>query len=168
MAYSHTDYDGRYAYDYAEEGEDPYIVVNQDYWKGRWWEGELQVTGSPIDGHTFTAGTEARYNVRQDQANWDEEVYLDDSSRSHNWGFYLQDEFKPLEKLTFIGGVRYDDYSTFGGTVNPRAALIYDLCEDTILKFLYGEAFLRRTPMNCTIMTEATPRSRPWNWIRRR
>lgn len=141
VAYNHTDYDGRYAYDYAEDGNEPDIVVNHDFWKGHWWEGEVQVTGNPIVGHTFTVGTEARYNVSQDQANWDEEVYLDDSRHGHNWGIYIQDEFKLLEKLTFIGGVRYDDYSTFGGSTNPRLALIYDLFEDTIIKFLYGEAF---------------------------
>ncbi len=128
-------------YDYAEEGDEPYIVVNRDYWKGRWWEGELQVTGSPVAGHLLTAGTEARYNARQDQANWDEEVYLDDSRHSSNWGIYVQDEFKPLERLTFVGGVRYDEYSTFGGDTNPRLALIYDLLENTVLKLLYGTAF---------------------------
>jgi len=141
LAYSSYDYDGRYVYDYAEEGDEPDIVLNRDYWKGRWWEGELQVTGSPVIGHTLTAGVEARYSVRQDQANWDREVYLDDARHSNNWGIYVQDEFKPLEKLTFIGGVRHDEYSTFGGTTNPRLALIYDLFEDTVLKLLYGTAF---------------------------
>jgi iron complex outermembrane receptor protein len=141
VAYSHYNYDGQFVYDYAEEEEEPDIVLNHDYWKGRWWEGELQVTGSPIIGHTLTAGTEARYNVRQDQANWDEEIHLDDSRHSNNWGLYVQDEFKPLERLTFIGGVRYDDYSTFGSATNPRLALIYDLLENTALKLLYGTAF---------------------------
>ena len=140
-AYSQSDYDGRYVYDYAEDGDEPYIVVNKDYWRGRWWEGELQVTGSPIDGHTIIAGAEIHYNTRQDQANWDEEVYLDDTRHSHNWGVYIQDEFKLFEKLTFVGGLRHDEYSTFGGATNPRLALIYNLFEDTVLKFLYGEAF---------------------------
>jgi len=141
VAYSHSNYDGRYVYDYAEEGEEPDIVVNHDYWKGRWWEGELQLSGNPVAGHTLTTGMEMRYNVRQDQANWDEEVYLDDSRHSRNWGFYIQDKFEVLEKLTFVGGVRYDEYSTFGRATNPRLALIYDLLEDTTLKLLYGEAF---------------------------
>lgn len=140
-AYAHFNYDGRYVYDYAEDGDDPGIVVNHDSWKGRWWEGELQVTGSPIDGHTVTAGTEIRYNVRQDQANGDEQIYLEDHRHSRNWGLYVQDEIKLLEKLTFVGGLRYDEYSTIDGTTNPRLALIYSLFEDTALKLLYGEAF---------------------------
>jgi iron complex outermembrane receptor protein len=38
-------------------------------------------------------------------------------------------------------GVRYDYYSAFGSAVNPRAALIYNLFEQTTLKFLYGQAY---------------------------
>jgi len=142
VAYNHYNYDGRYVYDYADEGDDPYIVVNHDYWKGRRWEGEVQVIGQPVAGHTFTAGSEFLYHVRQDQACWDEDVYLDDSRHGKDWGIYIQDEFKPLENLTFVGGVRYDRYESFGGTTNPRLALIYNvLCDTTYLKLLYGEAF---------------------------
>ncbi|MBP7052373.1 MAG: TonB-dependent receptor [Phycisphaerae bacterium] len=141
-AYGHSDYDGRYVYDWAEEGDEPYIVVNKDYWKGRWWEGELQWIGNPVEGHVVTAGTEVRYNARQDQACWDiEETYLDDSRHSDNWGVYLQDEFTLLASLKLIGGIRYDKYSTFGGATNPRLALIYNPFEHTTLKLLYGKAF---------------------------
>ncbi len=140
-SYGHSNYDGQYVYDYAEEDDDPYTVVTRDYWKGRWWEGELQLTASPVDEHTITVGTEIRYNARQDQACWDEVVYLDDSRHSDNWGVYVQDEFQLFEKLKLVGGVRHDEYSTFGGATNPRLALIYDPFEDTTLKLLYGQAF---------------------------
>lgn len=39
------------------------------------------------------AGTEYRYNARQDQANLDLEVYLDDRQSSYLWALYAQDEF---------------------------------------------------------------------------
>jgi outer membrane receptor for ferrienterochelin and colicins len=38
-------------------------------------------------------------------------------------------------------GLRYDHYSTFGTTTNPRAALIYSPWEGTSIKFLYGQSF---------------------------
>ena len=38
-------------------------------------------------------------------------------------------------------GLRYDHYSTFGGTTNPRAALIYNPWAKTTFKFLYGQSF---------------------------
>ncbi|MGE5297502.1 MAG: TonB-dependent receptor plug domain-containing protein [Solirubrobacterales bacterium] len=142
IAYNHHSYNGQYVYDYAEEGEEPDIVLNRDYWKSRYWEGELQLIGSPITGHTFTGGFEGRINLRQDQASWDEEeVFLDDSRDSDNWGVYIQDEFKPFEKLTIVGGLRYSEYNICDDSVNPRLALIYDLLENTVLKLLYGSAF---------------------------
>lgn len=141
LAYTHYNYDGDWVYDYAEEGDSPDIVVNKDYWKGRWWEGEIQVVGEPLIGHMLTAGAEFRCNRRQDQANWDEDVYLDDSRHSDNWGLYIQDEFKIFAETTLVGGLRYDRYDTFGGTTNPRLAVIQNLWDDTTLKLLYGRAF---------------------------
>ena len=141
VAYTRYDYDGQWPSDYAEENEPPYLVVNEDSWDGRWWEGELQVVGEPMSGHRLTAGSEFRYNVRQDQANWDEEVYLDDSRHSKNWGIYVQDEFKVFDQTTLIGGLRYDWYDSFGGTTHPRLALLQELDEHTMLKLLYGKAF---------------------------
>ncbi len=139
-AYHHYDYDGRYVYDYSED-ETPDLVVNKDFYRGRWWDSELQVTARPFERHIVTAGGEFRYNARQDQANWDEEVYLDDSRHSRNWGLYIQDEFRVLDDVTLVAGVRYDRYDTFGGSTNPRLAMIYDVTEDTALKLLYGRAF---------------------------
>ncbi len=139
-AYHHYNYDGRYVYDCSED-ETPDIVVNKDFYRGRWWDSELQVTARPFEKHTLTAGGEFRYNARQDQANWDEEVYLDDSRHSKNWGLYIQDEFRVLDDVTLVAGVRYDHYDTFGGSTNPRLAMIYDVSEDTALKLLYGRAF---------------------------
>jgi len=141
LAYNHYNHDGHWPLDYAEAGEAPNIVVNNDYRKGRWWDGEIQVVGQPLAGHTLTAGSELRCNRHQDQANWDEAVYLDNSRHSDNWGLYIQDEFKVLDATTVVGGLRYDRYETFGGTTNPRLAVIQDLWEDTTLKLLYGQAF---------------------------
>ena len=142
VVYHHYDYDGTWPYNYAEEGEDPDIVVNGDSWIGQWWETELQFISEPIEKHRLTWGAEGRYNIRQDQKAWDEStIYLDDRRHSTNWGIYFQDEFTVLNNLTFIGGVRYDNYETFGGTVNPRLAFIYDILENTTIKLLYGKAF---------------------------
>jgi outer membrane receptor for ferrienterochelin and colicins len=141
MAYNQRDYDGWWANDYAEEGQDPDIVVSRDRWRGSWWDGEVQVVGRPLDRHTVTVGTEARYNTHQDQRAWsDDGTYLDDCRHSVNWGVYAQDEFRLLEDLALIGGVRHDEYDTFGST-NPRLGLIYDLSKETTVKALYGQAF---------------------------
>ena len=138
--YHHYNYDGAYVFD------DGGLYTNKDNGRGRWWESELQFIARPIENHKVTWGVEGRYNARQDQKNWDSDVYLDDQRHSKNWGIYIQDEWTFLEKWTFVGGVRYDNYDTFGGTTNPRLALIYRHSANTTLKLLYGQAFRAPNP----------------------
>ncbi len=56
-------------------------------------------------------------------------------------GIYLQHEGQWTDGLRTTAGVRFDDYSDFGSTVNPRAALIYEASPATTFKVMYGEAF---------------------------
>jgi len=134
-SYHHYNYDGAYVYD------DSGLYINKDRARGRWWESELQFIAKPIENHKLTWGIEDRYNATQDQKNWDSDIYLDDHRHSNNWGVYVQDEWKIFDKWTFTGGVRHDEYGTFGGTTNPRLALIYQHSDATTLKLLYGRAF---------------------------
>ncbi len=66
---------------------------------------------------------------------------LDSRESSKEWAAYLQDEFRIHPKLILNAGVRYDHYSTFGGTTNPRLGLIWMPRESTAAKLLYGRAF---------------------------
>jgi outer membrane receptor for ferrienterochelin and colicins len=43
-------------------------------------------------------------------------------------------------------GIRYDHYSLFGGSTNPRLGLIYHVFRPTTLKVLYGTAFRAPEP----------------------
>ena len=52
-----------------------------------------------------------------------------------------QDEWQIADDWQLTAGVRYDDYSDFGGTVNPRVALVWDINEQITSKLLYGKAF---------------------------
>jgi outer membrane receptor protein involved in Fe transport len=54
---------------------------------------------------------------------------------------YLQDEWQLLEHVNLTTGVRYDHYSDFGDTVNPRAGLVWSFLDNADLKLLYGQAF---------------------------
>ncbi len=67
-------------------------------------------------------------------------VYLPDTHRSI-WSFAFQDEWQFAENWQLTAGVRYDRYSDFGGTINPRAALIWTINPRLITKLMYGEAF---------------------------
>jgi iron complex outermembrane receptor protein len=138
LAYDRYYYHGDYLFDY------PPLTLNNDVARGERWDGEFQLITRLLPRQTLTLGAEYRYNFRQRLRNFDRDpffVYLDKSDRSRNWALYVQDEVALLPHLTFQAGVRYDHYESFGGTTNPRLALIYNPWRDTTLKFLYGTAF---------------------------
>jgi outer membrane receptor protein involved in Fe transport len=54
---------------------------------------------------------------------------------------YAQDEWKFVKDWMLTAGVRHDSYSDFGGTTNPRLALVWDATLDLAAKLLYGRAF---------------------------
>ncbi len=54
---------------------------------------------------------------------------------------FIQDEWKLIRDWSLTAGVRYDHYSDFGNTVNPRLALVWDTANNLTTKLLYGRAF---------------------------
>lgn len=62
-------------------------------------------------------------------------------TRRKNNYLYLQDEWNLAKDWTMTAGLRHDHYSDFGGTTNPRLALVWDARYDLTAKFLYGRAF---------------------------
>ncbi len=67
-------------------------------------------------------------------------VFLPSTHRSI-WSSVVQDEWRLANDWQLTAGVRYDDYSDFGSTVNPRAALVWDINQQLTSKLLYGKAF---------------------------
>jgi len=67
-------------------------------------------------------------------------VFLVDTSRTVNY-LSLQDEWHVVKDIDLTAGVRYDDYSDFGSTTNPRIALVWAADEKLTTKLLLGSAF---------------------------
>ncbi len=135
LAFDRHRYQGTYPY------ED---VVQQDLQSGDWTTLEAQYVRPLGRKHKVVVGGEFRLNTRQDQALYDVDPfqsYLDDQRSSSVWAVFIQDEFRLTNRLLLNAGLRHDSYDTFGGTTNPRAALIYTLDQRTTLKALYGQAF---------------------------
>lgn len=55
--------------------------------------------------------------------------------------FFTQDEWSIANDWALTAGIRYDSYSDFGDTWNPRAALVWQTAYNLTSKFLYGRAF---------------------------
>jgi len=82
---------------------------------------------SPIDGTlTEVTGTDL--------------VFLPNSHRSI-WSVALQDEWQLASDWQLTAGIRFDHYSDFGSTINPRVALVWNVSEQLSTKLLYGQAF---------------------------
>jgi len=54
---------------------------------------------------------------------------------------FLQDQWNFANDWSLTAGARYDRYSDFGNTFNPRAALIWEARYDLTAKLMYGSAF---------------------------
>lgn len=135
LSYQYYDYHGHYIYD------DGGLYTNQDSQIGHWAIGEFMLIKQMNDSHKIVTGAETQYNFKQDQKNWDSDIYLDDQRQTRSWGIFIQDEILLTDTLTAFVGVRRDEYEYIGNSINPRAALIYKLTEDTTLKLMAGKAF---------------------------
>ena len=68
------------------------------------------------------------------------EVWMPEEDRTSYYVF-VQDEWQFAQNWQLVSGIRFDDYSDFGSTINPRTALIWATTDSITTKFLYGRAF---------------------------
>jgi iron complex outermembrane receptor protein len=69
--------------------------------------------------------------------------------------FFIQDIWDISDNLRLAMGARYDDYSDFGESFNPRAALVWEFIKGYDLKVMYGRAF--RAPTFQELYTQNNP-----------
>jgi outer membrane receptor protein involved in Fe transport len=63
-----------------------------------------------------------------------------------NIGGFAQIQSEWSDRLSTIAGLRFDYNEDYHETLNPRAGAIYNLADNTVLKALYGQAFLAPSP----------------------
>jgi iron complex outermembrane receptor protein len=93
--------------------------------------------------HQLVLGGEYQRNALQAQGAGDSTagtVTFYDNTRGDNWGVFAQDEIRLSSRVLANAGLRYDRYPSFGGTLNPRLALIYHHAGSAV-KLLAGRAF---------------------------
>ncbi len=59
----------------------------------------------------------------------------------NNYFAFIQDTWTIHSAWELTLGLRYDHYSDFGSTINPRIGLVWEARKDFIAKLLYGSAF---------------------------
>jgi iron complex outermembrane receptor protein len=132
------------AVDNASGSPVDYTYINKDGSKSQWYGAELLVSHRIGGAHRVSGGGEYRNTFRLNQWNYDENPYflaLDDQRTEHLYALFLEDEIVLGGGVTLIAGIRYDHYDTFGGTTNPRLAVLWTPRSGTTLKLLYGSAF---------------------------
>jgi iron complex outermembrane receptor protein len=67
-------------------------------------------------------------------------VSMTPHSRNLTYAF-IQDEWAFAKDWALTAGVRHDQYSDFGGTTNPRLALVWDAAYNVVVKVMHGTAF---------------------------
>lgn len=92
----------------------------------------LLTAGAPSNDLAFNGGSVVDYYARQS--------HMLPHRRKLDYVF-LQDEWNFVRDWTLTAGVRRDVYSDFGGTTNPRLALVWDATINLTAKLLYGQAF---------------------------
>jgi outer membrane receptor for ferrienterochelin and colicins len=119
-------------------------------YNGQWWDSEIKLSRSLPHDSTLTFGTEITDNFRVDEFNLDPDISpaaTKVSAKSVNWAVYAQLDSEINRKFSVSAGVRYDYYNSgFGGSTNPRIALIYHPASSTTAKLLYGSAFRAPVP----------------------
>ncbi|MBQ0719665.1 MAG: TonB-dependent receptor [Gammaproteobacteria bacterium] len=81
-------------------------------------------------------------------------IFLNENERENSYAF-VQDVWHLADDWEFTAGLRFDHYSDFGDTANPRAALVWSARHNLTVKALYGEAF--RAPSFAETGEQANP-----------
>ncbi|MBL4708402.1 MAG: TonB-dependent receptor, partial [Flavobacteriales bacterium] len=81
-------------------------------------------------------------------------VFLPEDNRENRY-IFIQDVWHLANDWELTAGVRYDHYSDFGDTVNPRLALVWSTRHNLTSKLLYGEAF--RAPSFAETRVQSNP-----------
>ncbi len=117
--------------------------------------GDLMVVYKGLKPHSIIAGIAGEYQDEHDikhMANHNPGFlpYFENVSDLFGWekpearnlmACYIQDIWEPTDHIRGTFGARYDYYSDFGGTFNPRISLSWDFIKNYNLRLLYGTAF---------------------------
>ena len=140
------DRNGLYVFPPGYFGDQP-ITLDQGYQETTMLAA-ADVHWRPLPRHQLLFGLEAK-QVEVDEASWAFQGFLlplpptwmDTDTRRRVISAIVQDEFRAGERLSLTATLRYDDYDDVGAYASPRAAAVWRIDDQNILKFQYAQAF---------------------------
>lgn len=115
---------------------------------------EFEARESKNFGPGVIDGTQAVVDGTLTDVSGTANVYGPNTIRTMNY-FSAQDEWTLSRQWELTAGARYDHYSDFGKTINPRLGLVWQTRFDLSTKFLYGRAF--RAPSVSELYSQNNP-----------
>jgi outer membrane receptor protein involved in Fe transport len=109
-----------------------WLINSNNHWQaGFTYENTGNTDNALINNHTFDSKLHYLRGADSFTNNQDRDIF----------GLYIQHRHRLHTHLNMILGLRYDHYSDFGNTLNPRGALIYTTPWQDQIKLMYGRAF---------------------------
>ncbi len=123
------------------------ITMDQDYRETSYF-GAADVHWRPAPRHEVLLGLEAK-QIQVDEASWTfrnffhplPPTWLDTTTQRRILSAIVQDAFRLSDALTLTATLRYDDYDDVGAYASPRAAAVWRIDDQNILKFQFAQAF---------------------------
>jgi len=140
LHWNHYTFRGEYARDAAAGG------VEVDTYRGSWFGVEERIEFNPIARLRLTLGGEGQLHYQVEQHGSDNNgTFLDDTGSNGRpfqvGALYALADANLSARAQLSLGVRLDAYSTFGSSLNPRAALIVKPYAAGNTKLIVGKAF---------------------------
>jgi len=133
---NHYRFDGGYARLPDDGG------LERDTFRGSWVGAEQRVELRPSEAFKLTVGAEGQLHVQVKERARDESgSFLDDEHPYQVGAAYALVDLKPNERVHVSAGARLDAYSTFGRSLNPRAAVVAKPYAGGNSKLMFGKAF---------------------------
>ncbi len=133
---NHYRFEGGYARLPADGG------LELDTFRGSWIGAEQRVELQPSPAFKLTVGGEGQLHIEvRERARDESGNFLDDKRPYQVGAAYALADVKPSERLRISAGARLDAYSTFGRSLNPRAAVVVQPYTGGNTKLMLGKAF---------------------------
>lgn len=116
-------------------------------WQDLYYVEQFVNFGTGADGNPITAGSPLQDISDTPYA------FAPEKTRNINY-LFIQDIWTISDDLELTAGARYDDYSDFGDTLNPRLALVWESTDKLTTKLMYGRAF--RAPSYLELFAETS------------